>query len=270
MTTQSKKLVLIILGLILEGAFFYFEDLFFGEMTRLFTSLSVEGIIGLLAIIGIIGAPIGIFFLYRDWSKNAINIPVQFAHLTVYYSKRGKQDYVTNNKTKYAYWVSDLLESRIKRHKIPMHHYKEKETLPNYLKTNGFTVFEKDPLPEELGLIYLENKSFILIDPPKESSNLCTKLMGHKLEDLQVVYLHRIDLRVILQGHISVHRVLLLKKSETWLAPDCLSELLKNGIIVNSLISSMHFWEDCNGWSVRNHYTFHPWAYPESELTKGL
>ena len=209
------------------------------------------------------------FYLYRDWSKNAINIPAQFAHLTVYSSKRGKQEYITNNETKMAYWVSDLLSSKIKQHKIPTHPYKEKDTLPNYFKTIDFTVFERDPLPKELGLIYLGNQNFILIGSPKANSTICTKLIGHKLEDLCVIYLNRIDIRVIFQGCIHVHRLLLLKIStkEIWEAPECTSELTKNAIIVKSLISGMRFYEDCNGWSTRKGYLFHPWEYPETELT---
>ena len=59
MATRNKKTALVILGFILEGALFYALDLFFGEMTKVLTSLSLEGILGLLAVIGLIGAPIG-------------------------------------------------------------------------------------------------------------------------------------------------------------------------------------------------------------------
>jgi hypothetical protein len=189
-----------------------------------------------------------------------------FSHLTIHYSQKtenpdtlidsAQPKYVTNNTTHAAFLVPAWLKPYIQLRKISIQPHDGERALRRFIGLfDGKT--DHEPTPRELGLRF-EGKILVLA----QESDLLSKLKGHKLEDLRVVSLHRLRAR----------RTLLLKKStkEAFEAPLCVSELIANDIIADWEILGMRPWENCRCWSKRQGYTFHPWRYSESELTKGL
>lgn len=191
-----------------------------------------------------------------------------FAHLTIHYSQKtdnldmlidsAQPRYVTNNRTKQFFLVPSWLKPYIHQHKISPQSHDGERALRKYISTYSGDKSATEPDPRQLGLMFNEKNELILA----QEYDIVSKLGGHKLEDLRVVFLHRIHAR----------RTLLLKKStkEAFAAPMCILELTARGIIADSEDLGMRPWENCNRWSKRQHYTFHPERYPESELTKGL
>jgi hypothetical protein len=199
-----------------------------------------------------------------------------FSRLTIHYSKKtdnpdtlinpNQPIYVTNNEMHTAnktvravFLVPDWLKPYIHLHKISSQPHDDEKALRKFISTylrENMREPVREPLPRELGLKFEGNNIVSLQD------ELITKLEGHKLEDLRVIFLHRIRAR----------RTLLLKRStqEAWEAPLNVSKLILSGIIADSENLGMRPWENCSRWSKRQGYTFHPWRYPESELTKGL
>lgn len=198
----------------------------------------------------------------------------RFAHLTIHYSQvRDAPDvqnparprYVTNNRTKQAYWVSDLLEPYVRQHKISWYSHDGEKTLLAYLDHEHYSANRRAPLPEELELSFDKDGSLKLLQVQMES-DLMSKLKGRKLEDLQIVFLER---RRFLSS--PARRKLLLKFStkQAFLPPSCTYELVDNGIVTFEGYG-MYPWEGCKRWCKRHGYTLIRQHYPDSELTKGL
>jgi hypothetical protein len=191
-----------------------------------------------------------------------------FAHLTIHYSqktddpntliKSAQPRCVTNNITHGVYFVPDWLKPYIRFRKISVQPHDGERALRRFVSEYARAFSENsEPLARELGLKFEGNRLVLL-----QESDLVSKLKGHKFEDLRVVFLRRIRAR----------RTLLLNRStkEAWEAPLYVGELLENGIIADFQNLGMRPWENCKSWCKHQGYTFHPWRYPESELTKGL
>lgn len=94
--------------------------------------------------------------------RKSYKVSPEFAHLTILYSRRidspdnpnpARPRYVLNNRTNQAYRVSTWLEPYIAHHKINWHTFESKEALMQYFKEQNVYVCERDPTPEELGIV---------------------------------------------------------------------------------------------------------------------
>jgi hypothetical protein len=199
---------------------------------------------------------------------------LRFADLTIHYSQikdtpdtqnPARPVYVTENRKKQAYWVSNLLEPYVIQHKIFSYSHDGEKALTAYLELEHYEIIRRAPLPEELGLSINQDGS-VELAKVKTESDLVSKLKGRKLEDLQIVFLER-------KRFLSIanRRTLLLKIStkQAFLAPTCAPELLENGIVTSERLG-MFRWESCKCWCKRHGYTLIERHYRESELTSGL
>jgi len=174
------------------------------------------------------------------------------------------------------YTIPAWLNPYIYLGKITTTPHKDDQDLKNYVKKLYQLTSLRSMLParvlyaEDIGLIIDGDNLRPLQESDREYAPLLEKLKGRKLGNFKIVYLKRLDLRNITDHRMYARRTLLLKNTDTWEAPDYLSELIKNGIIVTPEFSGMHFWEDCYGWSKRNHYTFHPFPPSDDEFIKDL
>lgn len=209
-----------------------------------------------------------------NWESRAtFAIGSVFAYLTVHYPRiKSEPDIpsptrvrcVTYNRKKQAFPVPDFLESIIQEHKINWRCHDNEKVLWQYL-TEHNTINLEDPIPEDLGLRFDRNGSLVSAED-ELYSELISKLRGHKLENLQVIYLHRLSL-----PH-TVRRTLLLERStkQAFLPPSCVHELVQSGIIASES-KGMRPWENCDGWVKRVYdFTLVPWRYPESKLSEGV
>lgn len=198
-----------------------------------------------------------------------------FVHLAIHYLRiKGAQDtpdsaqlrYVTNDKNRVAFLVRDLpdwLVAAVKEHKMTWCPYDDEKVLRKTLLA-GYSVSDIPPIPETLGLKFIGG-NWIEYTPHSE---LLSTLEGHRLKNLQVLHLTR---RYFFS---EVRRTLLIKfsedkakKSEVWLAPSFVFELVEKGILTEEY-KGMRFWESCEKWCKRKGYdtTHIDRHYPESAL----
>jgi hypothetical protein len=273
---------IIVVGLIIAilGAFFYLGFLTMSDLSSAVAQLLVGAIFVVIfwgvgqnikSALGKKTTTVSINIEKKDLEPAKKSDMSTFSHLTIHYSQKTDTPdtlinsvnpiFVTNNKAPTAYLMPDWLKPYVFHHKISLQPHDDERALLRFLKEyHGANWQAHQALPSELGLEFQGNILCLPEDTPE--SDLITKLKGRKLEDLRVVFLHRIRAR----------RTLLLKKStkEAFEAPVRTQELIANGIIADFQTLGMRPWDNCDRWSKRNHYTFHPWRYPESELTKGL
>ena len=199
-------------------------------------SPTLSGIAGLLSIIGATALTV---ILIVSLFRKRTNIDLMFIHLTLHYDgKKDTPEYIVNNKSKQAYWISDLLTLYIRQRRIPTHRHK-KGGVQAYLKEQGFTVNERDPLPIELGLKYRLDKTLWWADS-KLSSDLLDKLKGKKLDDLKLVFLFPWYYHIIpTRGHDYPDKRLLLKNStlkQAFEPPNIAMDLVENDIITSQIM----------------------------------
>jgi uncharacterized membrane protein YeaQ/YmgE (transglycosylase-associated protein family) len=182
---MDKKLK-IALGWILDFVLGYVGYTLLGEVSKLFSNPTSNGIIGLLSIIGATALTV---ILIMSMLRKRTSIEAYFTHLTVHYDgKSNKPEFITNNKTKQAYWVSEILTPYVRKHSIPTHRHK-KGQIQTYCKEQEITLNERDPLPSELGLRYRMDKT-LTWTYSKMNTDFLNKLSGKKLDDLKVVFLY--------------------------------------------------------------------------------
>lgn len=259
--------------------------IFFGVYLRLWDLSSVLT----YSLYFLLAGVVGVFLLgFRERIENAVGkkpvtppeVPMKIAiddnlvYLAIHYPRiKSKADvpdatrlrYVTDNRNKIAFRVvPDWLEPSVREHKINWQVYDDENALRKYIVANFPLILEGTPNPGQLGLKYHDG---VLTLAEDRYAGLMSKLKGHKLEDLEIVYLRRARF-----FFPPARRILLLKRSakEAWLSPPCEAGLVANGI-VDSEVLGMHFWETCKGWcKCYNGYTFIKWHYPESQLLEGV
>jgi hypothetical protein len=195
-----------------------------------------------------------------------------FTQFTIHYLRtKGAPDtpdfaqlrYIANNKSRRVWRMHELpdcLAPAIKEHKISWVSYDDEKILRRNLSVD-YTIYETDPTPETLGLIFKDGqwKEY------SPHSKLLSSLEGRRLENLQVLTLTR------KYFFSEIKRTLLIKfsekegKNEVWLAPSYIFELVEKGMITEEN-KGMRFWESCKKWCKRNGYTFIDRRYPEGAL----
>ncbi len=258
MANHARKVIIWFVALAVETLLILILSSLFGDVANLMTNVSTDGIIGVFVIVGIVVVTFIIAYLTFALNKKSVNIEFCFAHLTIHYSKRGTQKYITNNETNQAYWVSDLLEIEAQKHTIPTHYHKDKKEFQKYFAHAN----ERDPLMKELGLVYTINKTFCA-SKKNYNSHLFNMLKDHNLEDLQIVHIYPWYYNIIsTNGKNPPNKRLLLKVStkQAYYAPPDDYELWENHIIERQIkafkipLESLKKWCDDHGYHLDPSY----------------
>ncbi len=163
------------------------------------TQFSNEGIFGLLSIFGIIFLT---GFLVWRWKRETTDRDVRFLHLNIDFSHvNDKFDtsepslpfYVTNIRTKQAYWVPPILYPYLKAHKVHCDSHKDENIAKACLKDQGVTVNDCYPENiEKLALWLLPNGLLARIEEDIDQAIIDKltelKLKG-KLKNYQIMFL---------------------------------------------------------------------------------
>jgi len=114
---------------------------------------------------------------------------IRFTQLTVHFSSRKdtpensseRPRFVVFEKTKQAYWVSDLIQPYILAHKIDWYTHDNEQTLYAHFKEQGITVNKRKALADELGL-WLTPYGTLRIAYNPLNEELLRKFSEHKLK----------------------------------------------------------------------------------------
>lgn len=243
---------------------------------------STQGIVGLLAIVGVTALFVYFVLEWRSREKKLTSISPKFAHLTVHYSQRtdtpdtsnpARPRFVADAKRNKAYWVSDLIEPHVRQREICWVSHDGERVLIDYFQKLNIECIERNPLPEEIGLRFLRSGPSLLSEEEFEKGDeLVKKLKGHNLDNLRVLLLYPwyCYLFPSLQESTSARRLLLkIHENQTFESPIHDLALTEKEIIDSQNYARLPL-ESCKRWSKRKGYTFTPRRYTERELTEGV
>lgn len=194
---------------------------------------SIGGIIGFLSVIGVTALTV---FLVMYIFQRKKRISRYFVHLTVHYDGKSKTPaFITNNRTKHAYWVSDTINYHVQRGEIPIHRHKKNQIQKYRDENKEITFHESDPLLSELGLRQRMDDSFTWTRPNIDRK-LLDKLLGKELDDLKLVYVYPWYFYFVsTHGHDLPNRWLLFDSSakEAFEPPNFINDLVDRNIIAS-------------------------------------
>ena len=213
--------------------------------------------------------------------KKSAKISGLITGLTVLYSLRTNNLDTLINSVQLKYVVfrnrvfvmPNWLNPFVKEGKISYQVYDGEMALRKYINKEYGTeaMMNHEPRIDELGF---KAKDGYIVWVGDEIDEMITKLKETKdfdFEDFRIVFLQRIDFRVILHKRIHARRLLLLKEStkESFVeGQDFALDLIAKRIISDTQDLGMLPWESCKSWSKHQGYVFHPYRYRWSEITK--
>ncbi len=282
-----RKPLTTLLGII-SGGFILLATVFPDATSELIISIfgvsSVDfvfyALIG-LALLGIFGSAIILLFDKYSLSisilKTTKRAHPHFEYLTIHYSQKGdtpdtpkpaRPRYVTNNKTKQAYWIPELLEPYIKQGLFSWDTYDGGDALLSDLKKQHYKINSTYPSLEELGLYVKWNKKLTTT----EDVQMVIKLRGHKLDDWRLIYLYPLHRYIHMWFRKTPPNARLLLKvsiNQTFIPPPNDLELVYKRIIQHYSKIKYPF-ESVKRWSERHNYEYMGRSINEEELINEL
>jgi hypothetical protein len=238
-------------------------------------SPSIQGVLGIL-LIAVIPA-LAVYWLL-GWRRKYNVINPTFAHLTIHYSQRNdspdsthpaRPSYVSDAERSKSYWVSDLLDIRIKRHEISWVSHDGERALMKYFEELEIKCIERNPLPQELGLRLLSDgslhseKEFI-----KADKFVASIPESAQFDDLRLINLYPWYCRLFtsMQRRSAPKRVLFkLSNHQAFEAP-IYSDALADNFAVDRQNYAKRPFDSLKRWCKRQGYNYNPRHFTETEL----